>query len=318
MSYSSFSIITKDGRVEDFHTGSSVIALGTFDGVHIAHRALLEKAIEFKKKIGAETVGAWCFSESPTNWLRSNIPALCTLEEKVEMMLSLGLDFVAVGDFRDFRDVLAEDFANNVIKARFNCTGVVCGFNHHFGYKGLGNPELLKEIFGEENTLTVDEIKIGDETVSSTAIKKHIASGEFEIANAMLGRCYTLYAKIITGKHLGHTLGFPTANQRFPKDIIIPGRGIYATRCILEDGRVRVGVSNIGFRPTITDGTDTHITNCETYIHDFSENIYDQMLKVEFCTRLRNEKKFESIKDLRDQISSDCEAAVKYFKEVGL
>ena len=312
---SSFYVVTRDGRCNDFECLSGVIALGTFDGVHVAHKSLLESAIELKNKIGAESVGAWCFSESPAKWLSgNNIPSLCQADEKIALMLSLGLDFVAVGDFRDFCDMSAEDFIETVLKGELSCVGAACGFNHRFGHKGAGNPRLLIEAFGEDSVEIVPEIRIGGETVSSSAIRKHIISGEIESARLMLGRPFSLRATVVSGKHLGHTLGFPTANQPFPKDTIIPKRGIYATVCTTEDGRKHIGISNVGIRPTITDGSDDHVTNCETYIHNFQENIYGRMLTVEFYKYLREEKKFDSIKSLRDQIARDLKASIAFFE----
>ena len=312
----SFYIVTASGKTASPPVGSCTVALGTFDGVHIAHRELLRRTVELKKSLGASLCGAWCFAESPANLLGDKkSPALCTLEKKIDMMLSLGLDFVAVGDFRDFRDISAEDFVNEFLKGTLGCVGTVCGFNHRFGHKGKGTSSLLAEAFGNDCAVMVDEIKCDDETVSSTAIKAHILNGNVEKAALMLGRPFSLTAKVTRGKNLGHTVGFPTANQDFPEGTIIPKRGIYATLCTTSDGKRHVGISNIGIRPTITDGSDDHVINCETHIHDFSENIYGDMISVEFHKYLREEKKFASIKDLCDQIAKDLETSISYFKE---
>ena len=314
MSNPSFYIMTPTGKVERIE-GSCIVALGTFDGVHIAHKKLLERAVALKNETGADLAGAWCFSTSPANLINGkNTPSLSTLEEKIALMLSLGLDFVAVGDFSDFRDVSAADFAEIFLKEKLNATGTVCGFNHKFGKGGIGNPQLLEETFGKNHVEVVPEIKVDGETVSSSAIKAHLLQGETEIAAKMLGRAYSLKARVLTGKNLGHTIGFPTANQQFHANTLIPKRGIYASICITEDGKKRVAISNIGIRPTITDGSDNHIINCETHVHDFDENIYGKVVSVEFHRYLREEKKFESIKALCNQIRADLKSSIRYFK----
>ena len=298
---------------------STVLALGTFDGVHVAHKKLLEEAVNLKKSLGAEYAGAWCFSQSPASILRGiDIPALTTLEQKIKLMLDCGIDFVAVGDFQDFCNISADDFINKVLAHHLNCVGAVCGFDHRFGYKGIGNASLLKERLGNDNVIEVSEIKIHGETVSSTAIREKIASGQIADANEMLGRCFELQSPVVHGKKLGREMQFPTANQFFPQDLIVPKHGIYATLCTLEDGRRLIGVSNVGIRPTISDDKDSHIANCETYICYFSDDIYGQALYVSFCAYLREEKRFSSIDELSEAISKDKDNAIAYFKSYNI
>ncbi len=311
-----FKIYAKEGVDLKSLSGSSVIALGTFDGVHIAHKQLIEEAKMLAKRIFADSVGVFCFSESPAKVLSGrNIPQLSSNEEKTALLLSLGLDFVAVGDFRDFCDLGAEDFIEETLKGDLKCIGTACGFNHHFGHKGLGNSELLKKSFGQDNTVTFPEVRLFSETVSSSAIRAHILEGNISQAALMLGRQFSLSEKVVEGKALGRDLGFPTANQFFPKDKITPRRGIYATLCTTEDGKRHIGVSNVGVRPTIVDGSDSHITNCETFLYNFSSDIYGQRLTVEFHEFLRDEKKFSSIAELKEQIGRDLSSSLNYFSK---
>lgn len=314
----SFYIVTAEGRSPSLPEGNCVIALGSFDGVHVAHKAIFREAIALKSKVGASLSGAWCFSDLPGKAFGKNIPMLCSLEEKIARILATGVDFVAVGDFALLSSVSAEDFVDRILIEKLNCIGAVCGFNHRFGHMGHGSHSLLFDRFGEESVCIVPEITMKGETVSSSAIRRHIAEGDFDTAKMMLSEPIYLSAPVISGKSLGHTLGFPTANQRFPKDYIIPQKGIYATLCYTEDGRRHIGVSNVGIRPTITDGSDSHAINCETYICDFNEYIYSQILRVEFCKYLRSEKKFTSIVDLKRQIATDAETAKAYFSELGI
>ncbi len=316
MTATDFTIYTRDGVLPSLPQEPTIMALGTFDGVHTAHKQLLRGAIEQKKKLRAARVGAWCFAEAPASVLSGHkIPLLCTLERRIEIMLSMGLDFVAVGDFRSFCSMAAEDFVERVLCDRLSCVGTVCGFNHHFGHKGLGSPALLKRIFGEENAIVVPEVRLFSETVSSSAIRSHILSGNVAHASLMLGRPFTLEAQVVTGKALGRDLGFPTANQFFPKGTVTPRRGIYATLVETPDGKHYVGVSNVGIRPTIIDGSDSHAANCETYIHEFDGDLYGKTIKVSFCEYLREERKFASLDALRAQIDLDLHAAIGYFAE---
>lgn len=302
-------IYTRDGN--GFPAGSrTVLALGTFDGVHIAHASLLEMARELRERLSCDLVGAWCFFAPPLASLTgTEVPQLTATDEKVRKLLDFGLDFVAVADFNEFKDVSAEDFVNHVLCDQLGCAGAVCGFNHRFGKGGSGDASLLTSLLGEGNVISVSEISYGGETVSSTAIRRHITLGSIETANAMLGYPFALHAEVIQGKHLGRKLHFPTANMEFPMGSVIPKRGVYATVCKI-DGKSYVGVSNVGIRPSVSDN---HRVNCETYIIDFDRFIYGQKITVEFHKYLRDEQKFESLDDLKEQIKRDRDAAISYF-----
>ena len=308
-----FKIFTPSDNEISLSDGKNVLALGTFDGVHIAHRALLESAVEFKRTVGAAKVGAWCFSDTPASFFKKeSSPLLTSLDERISLLLTTGLDFVAVGDFADFCTMRAEDFINDVLISELNCVGAVCGFNHRFGIGAAGDSKLLKDMLGSDKVLLKDEIKYDGTTVSSSAIRALISSGEIEKANCMLGRPYSVRAKVVKGKQLGRKLQFPTANIFFPSSTIPPKSGIYATVCQI-DGERYIGVSNVGIRPTITDGTDAHAFNCETYIVDFSGDLYDRDLTVEFHKYIRDEMQFSSLDELKAQISKDTETALAYF-----
>lgn len=309
-----FKIYWADGRPHDILPSSSVLALGTFDGVHSAHKTLLDTAINVKTDLGLNFVGAWCFAQSPASFLKGEaIPSLATLEQKIRLMHEYGMDFVAVGDFKDYCNMSANDFIDQILVQQLNCSAAVCGFNHRFGHKGIGNASLLKEWLGESHVVTVNEIQMFGETVSSTAIRNKILSGDISHANAMLGRNFALETSIVSGKKLGRKLKFPTANQYFPDGLIVPKHGIYATLCTLENGKKYIGVSNVGVRPTISDDKDDHTANCETYICDFTGDIYGQTLKIEFCEYLREEKKFDSIEALGASIEQDKNNAIAFF-----
>ena len=292
-----------------------VLALGFFDGVHTAHRALIEDAKSLAERLGADSVGAWCFAQSPASFLGGkHIPLLCSREETVNRLLSLGLDFVAVGDFPALCSLSAEDFISEILRSSLSCIGVACGFNHHFGSHGTGNAELLKKVFGNDAVSVLSEVRVCSETVSSSAIRSHVLGGNPTLAKMMLGRAYSMTSEVVKGKALGRTIGFPTANMLFDKELLVPKYGIYAVICTTEDGKRFAGVSNVGVRPTIVDGSDKHIPNCETYIHGFSGDLYGKRLTLEFCEYLREEKRFSSIDALQEQIKRDLEETLAFFK----
>ncbi len=307
-------VFFRDGLSPDTSLESTVLALGTFDGVHIAHKRLLECAVKLKNENNAALCGAFCFYQSPVSFLRGiDVPMICTFEQKLSLMLESGLDFVAAADFSDFCDMSADVFVNDVLRHRLGCFAAVCGFNHRFGRGGVGSSELLCSILGIDNVITLPEVKIDGETVSSTAIRDHLAMGEIAVANKMLGRAFSLTAPVLSGKKLGRTLGCPTANQCFPKHTVTLKNGIYATLCHTEDNKTYIGASNVGVRPSIGGDIDDHSLNCETLIYDFSREIYGESLTVEFYEYLRGEQKFSSLDELSRTIQNDLANAVDHF-----
>ena len=175
---SGITVIGRDGGTLSLDGKRTVLALGTFDGVHIAHKALLDRAVMLKDELCADLCGAFCFAESPVSVLRGiHVPQISTPKEKLELMFEEGLDFVAICDFSAVRDTSADDFVLNVIKQRLGGIGAVCGFDHRFGRGGAGNAQLLGDILGEGNVVMLPEIKLCGVTVSSSAIRSYLADG---------------------------------------------------------------------------------------------------------------------------------------------
>ncbi len=310
----SLEIFTRSGRVQSLPFDKTIIALGTFDGVHTAHKALLTCAVELSKKRGFAS-GAWCFSDIPAALFnKDSSPPLTTTSQKIREILASGVDFVAVADFSRFKDISSEDFIADVIKGDLHAVGAVCGFNHRFGKGGAGDSSMLLASFGEDNTCIMPRLEIDGETVSSSAIRSHISNGEIERANLLLGRCLSFCTKVIEGKKLGRTLGFPTANLNFPDGIIIPKIGVYAVQCILEGGERYIGVANVGLRPTVEEGVKT--PNCEVYMIGYSGELYDREICVEFHSYLREETKFLNTDKLSEAIKLDIARAEAYFAHI--
>ena len=295
-----------------------IIALGNFDGVHIAHRKLIERAFQLKNKSGAKKTGVWSFKTNPLEILTGvKHPHILNEQQKIQILFDCGIDFVVSADFSFFRDTEADVFLNDLLKKQFSCAGAVCGYNHIFGKGGKGNSETIIRCFGEDMSEIVPEVKSDNVTVSSSAIRKYIMIGDMEHAKKMMTLPYFLSSKIIHGKMLGRTIGFPTANQLFEDGRIIPRFGIYASICTLESGEKFTGVTNIGIRPTISQN-DTHNVNCETYIHGLDRDIYGMEMKTEIFKLLRLEQKFSDIDKLRSAIEKDSLNAIEYFKNIGL
>lgn len=310
---SKITVVTSDGVSDGLPFSSSILALGTFDGVHMAHKRLIEEAVALKGKLSSDAVGAWCFEKSPASLIKGiEILTLTEKEEKIRLLLESGADFVLCAKFEDFRAMSAEDFINDVLISTLNCVGTVCGYDHRFGYMGAGNSSLLESIFGKEKTVTVPKVTLGGEEVSSTAIREYIKAGNIEAANKMLTRPISFTSHVTSGKRLGRKLGFPTANQPIPSGYSSLRRGVYATRCVFEDGQSFIGVSNIGVRPSIESGDD-HVLNAETYIVGFEGELYGKLITLELWAYLRDEMKFSSLDELQAAIEEDKNSSIEFF-----
>jgi riboflavin kinase / FMN adenylyltransferase len=201
------------------------------------------------------------------------------------------------------------------LSSEFNAAHLIAGHDFRFGYKGEGNAERLKEKSLELGLGCdiIPEVKYKGITSSSTHIRKLIADGEMEQANEFLGHPHVLTDIVHYGYRLGRTLGTPTINMCFQEGVLIPAYGVYATRVYLDDGSEHTGVTNIGIRPTVNH--TEHVT-AETFILDFSGNLYGKMVRIEFYKRLRPEIKLGSIDELKDQIHKDAECSYEYFNNL--
>jgi riboflavin kinase/FMN adenylyltransferase len=187
---------------------------------------------------------------------------------------------------------------------------VVCGFNYRFGAGGQGTPANLQEFFdapGFSGVTVWPEMTVDGLTVSSTHIRQALIAGDMDVVTSLLGRPYHLESRVVYGKRLGNTLGFPTANQFFPAERLIPAHGVYATLAHTRQG-VFPAVSNVGVRPTV-EGDVRHRINCETYLIGFDGDLYGQTVRVEFLSHLRGEERFDSLEALRAAISADADTA---------
>ena len=290
-------------------TSGRVLALGSFDGFHIGHRAVIDAAVSLADELGAEPA-VFCFDIPPACFAPgSDIKVLGDKEERKEIFASRGIRSLFVAGFSELRGLDARDFITEILIKECGAIGVVCGFNFAFGKNRAGTPLLLRDYF-KDRVITLDPIYFGEQPVSSSRIRAAIKEGNVKLANKMLGRPYSVKQIISSGRQDGRKLGFPTLNQ-LPESIrAIPAFGVYVTRTTLADGRVLNSVSDIGLAPTLDSSGKVRI---ETHILDTEIDSTPSCIKVEFLERIRGEFTFNSVDELKSRIALDTEYARNYF-----
>ena len=290
-----------------------VIALGFFDGVHVAHGALLRRVTEVAKQLNA-TPAAVTFDYHPKTFVGSKPVALInTPEDRARLMESVyGIRDVIVLPFdRAMMEMPWDKFVTDILVQRFGAVHVVAGHDYRFGYKGQGDPEKLKGLCAELHIGCdiIEKVELDGVTVSSTHIRSLIEAGEMEEANRFLGHPHVLSGQVIHGKKLGRTIGIPTANLVIPDRVIVPAYGVYATRIDTGSG-VYAAVTNVGTRPTVAGEGIT----VEPWILDFDGDLYGKAITLEFHYFLRPEQKFASLEEMKNQIHADAEQTRRYFQ----
>ena len=289
------------------------LCLGHFDGVHIGHRALFDELKRLKHERG-ETLplGVLLFSTPPTATLsKTPTPQLTTLEEKLQLIKEAGLDFAVLYDFPAIKDLSPEAFIDDVLLGECHAQLLVCGFNYSFGARGKGTPTDLINRFAKNGRAVsvMPPVQDGPYTVSSSLVRAMLQGGHPDDATRLLGRPYLLSGTVTDGRRLGRTMGLPTANLTFQSGMLVPMHGVYAVR-VTADGTDYNGICNVGVRPTVNNGRDV---NCETFIFDFSGDLYGKALTVRFLYFLREEQRFADLTELEAQIRRDIDRAKAYF-----
>ncbi len=272
------------------------VVLGTFDGVHNGHRAVISS-------VKGCFVTAVTFLYPPKMYFDKSVKALYEPETKAEALKSLGVGRIDTLDFLRVKDISPIDFLNE-IKEKYQPDIIACGFNFRFGKNALGNTELLKS-FCDLNNIELkisNPVSVGGRVISSSEIRALIAKGEIERANKLMLFPFSFKTPVIKGNELGRTLGFPTANQVYPENTVKPRFGVYEVQAIVDNKSFK-GISDIGVKPTV--GSDK--IQCETYILDFSENLYSKDLKIVLKSFIRPEMKFSGVEELKNQIKKDVE-----------
>lgn len=278
---------------------STSVALGTFDGVHLAHTAVIKEAVNSEY-----TPAVFTFNQSPSGVLTGNaVPMITTKSVKQKLISDLGVEYCFSVDFLKIKEMSAQEFVF-MLKEKLGVKKISCGFNFKFGMDGKGNPQLLKELCKKLDIelKVIPPILVDSEPVSSTRIRSLIESGEILKAKELLGRPFYYENSVESGNHLGTQLGVPTINQQFPLNLIIPKKGVYASKIIIDSKEYK-GITNIGIKPTI--GSD-YITS-ETNIFDFSGDLYNQTVEIIPIFYIRDERKFEDTDELKRAILNDIE-----------
>lgn len=274
---------------------NNAVALGTFDGLHIAHMAVLNNA----KNSGATPI-CITFKATPKYLLKNKKGnMLLSFNEKKLLLKKMGFKIKTL-NFNKIKNKTPEEFLKFINK-KYAPKVVCCGFNYKFGKNALGNSEFLKEYFKDNaEVLVCEETKVNGETVSSSKIREYITLGEIEKANQMLGYEFSFESRVIKGDRRGRTIGFPTINQRYKKELVVPRFGAYITKTIIDNKEYN-SITNIGLRPSFK----TKGILVETHIIDFNKNIYGKKAKIKFVSFLRDETKFNSIDELKKQLEKD-------------
>lgn len=291
------------------------IALGFFDGVHLGHGALLRRVGEVAEQEGC-IAAAVTFDRHPKDVIpgEERVPLLNTPADREELMRRLyGMNEVIVLPFdAHMRDMDWRDFVTEILVKEYGAVHLVAGHDFHFGRKGEGDPQRLKALCGELGLGCdiIGRVELDSVTVSSTYIRTLIRAGDVERAAVFLGHPHCVSGPVVHGKRLGRTIGVPTSNLVAPERILMPAFGVYATKVWIGE-QSYLGVTNVGVRPTVRDGGQVTV---EPWILDFDGDLYGQTIRVEFFKRLRAEKKFSSIDELKAAILKNADETREYFR----
>ena len=290
----------------------TIVTIGTFDGIHIGHQKILKDLIKTAKKEGKKSVLLTFFPHPRMVLQKENkILLLNTIEEKSGLLEKMGLDYLIIHPFsKEFSRLTALDFVRDILVNKLNTSRLIIGYDHHFGKNREGNIHQLKE-YSLLYDFKVEEIPaqdIDDVSVSSTKIRTALKDGNLKTANNYLGYHYMLNGTVVSGKKLGGTIGFPTANLEIKEPYkLIPKTGVYIIKTHINTV-LYTGIMNIGFNPTVLGKHQT----IEAHLFDFNEDLYGKEIMIEFIYFLREEHKFESVKELVVQLNIDKENAISY------
>ena len=290
-----------------------VLALGFFDGVHLGHGALIRKTAERAKELGA-CPAVLTFDVHPDTLVRGeSVPLITSPEDRAELIRRLfGVEEILSLRFdRSLMEMPWDGFLRWV-QEEFQAVHLICGHDFTFGWRGEGNPARLEAKCAELGlgADVIPKVTVDGETVSSTRIRQLLLEGKLREANRLLGHPHVLTGEVCHGRHLGSTIGFPTANLLFAPGVLVPAHGVYAGRLEIEgETEPKYAVTNIGVRPTVDDSDRVTV---ESYILDYSADLYGKQIRLEFLEFIRPERKFASLEELTAQIGKDAERVRRY------
>lgn len=289
--------------------------MGTFDGVHIGHKKILNKLTQNTENEKYESL-VLTFFPHPRMVLQehSDIKLLNTIDEKIDLLEKIGIENLVIHPFDEtFSRLTAEEFVSTILVDRFHIHKIIIGHDHRFGRNRTANIDDLIA-FGKQYDFEVEQIsvqEINDISVSSTKIRNALLEGDMALANEYLGYEYFLTGNVIQGKQLGRTIGFPTANLKIEENYkLIPQNGVYIVQSTINQKTV-FGMMNIGFNPTVA----VQNQSIEIHYFDFNTDLYNQEIRVSILKRIRSEQKFESVDLLKEQLEKDKKKALNYLNK---
>jgi len=287
-----------------------IVTVGTFDGVHFGHQKIIQRLQKIAKKNNGETV-LLTFDPHPRKILLNDqgLKLIHTINEKINILENLGLDHLVIYPFTlEFSKFSAKRYIDELLIQKLGTHTLVIGYDHHFGNDREGNIDLLKK-YEKSNPFYLEEIKaheIEEIKISSTKVRNAIKKGNIHLVNDYCGHFYEFSGEVIHGNGIGKTIGTPTANIKLnSNEKIIPLDGVYAVICQIKDANYK-GIMNIGFKPTVDEGKKRTV---EIHLFDYEKDIYGQDLRTKVIERIRDEVKFNSLKELKSQILKDNEKA---------
>jgi riboflavin kinase/FMN adenylyltransferase len=293
-----------------------VVTIGTFDGVHLGHKKILDKITQSAAELNCQSL-VLTFFPHPRTVLQEGIvmKQLNTLDEKIELLQKSNIDNLIIHPFnKEFSRLTAEEFVEKVLVEKFHVKKIVIGYDHRFGKDRTANIEDLIS-FGKKYGFDVEQIsvkEIEEVSISSTKIRNALSEGNIELVNNYLGYQYHFTGVVTKGQQLGRTIGYPTANIVLLEEYkLLPQNGVYVVQSVIG-GKIVYGMMNIGTRPTV-EGKSLTI---EVHYFNFDADLYNQQLTITVLKRIRSEQKFESFEVLKSQLASDKETSLSFISEL--
>ena len=296
-------IYKKVNTKDKINNNSEIVCIGAFDGVHLAHQQLFRKTRDLNKKFDIVT-----FDVLPKIYFNDSLKPIVSNKERNEIFQSFSPQNLIHLNFDQFNKISSRDFSN-FLDENLGIKKIVIGKDFKFGNNRSGDVNFLIDYFGENNVYLLDDFLINNEKVSSTKLRYYLSTGEIDKANNLLGRDFSLSGNVIQGKQLGRELGFPTANLLLDEDVFLPTFGVYYGVIEVDTKKFNC-IINIGLNPTVDTEDSVKI---EAHILDFGDDIYQKDIKLFLKNFIRNEKKFNNIDELKNQIMKDIDSAKKYF-----
>lgn len=290
---------------------STVVCIGSFDGVHIAHQQIISKVISDAKEKGCKSM-VITFKQHPLSVInegKNQKSLLMRIEDKIDIIKSMGVDILALYDFNEIATITHKDFVSKLCE-NYNVREIVCGFNFRFGKDNKGDVNYLKQNSSSFEVKIFDPMTFSHTKISSTKIRELIENGEVEKSKDLLGRLFSISGVVIKGKQLGRKIGFPTANINYNKEYITPQNGVYATLTEFR-GVLYSSMTNIGYNPTFKN----EYISIETNLFDFLGDMYGEVIKISFVKKLRDEIPFPNVDKLIEQLKNDKKISYQFTKK---